>query len=63
MNTNLENKGWIVQRHKCESNGEGAVVGRGNRGEVLGWYLPVRVMDEKALTRVGVRGVVQMRID
>ena len=31
--------------------GKEAVVGRGKRGEVLGWYLPVSVVDEKALTR------------
>ena len=37
--------GWIVQRHRWESNGKEAVVCRGTRGEVLGWYLPVRVMN------------------
>ena len=51
----------MVQRHRWESNGKEAVVGRGRRGEVLGWYLPVDVVDEKALTRAGVRLVVQMR--
>jgi hypothetical protein len=51
----------MVQRHRWESNGKEAVVGRGKRGEVLGWYLPVSVVDEKALTRAGVRVVVQMR--
>ena len=30
------------------------------RGEVVGWYLPVRVVNEKALTRAGARVVVQM---
>ena len=54
-------EGWMVQRHRWESNGKEAVVGRGNKGEVLGWYLPVRVVDEKALTRAGVKVVVQMR--
>ena len=34
---------------------------RGIRREVVGWYLPVSVVDEKALTRAGVRVVVQMR--
>ena len=28
---------------------------------VVGWYLPVRVVNEKALTRAGVRVVVQMK--
>ena len=28
---------------------------------MVGWYLPVSVVDEKALTRAGVRVVVQMR--
>ena len=31
------------------------------RGEVVGWYLPISVMDEEALTTAGVRVVVQMR--
>jgi hypothetical protein len=31
------------------------------RGGVVGWYLPVKVVSEKALTRAGVRVVVQMR--
>ena len=52
--------GWDVQVHRWESNCNGweAVAGA---PEVVGWYLPVSVMDEKALTRVGVRMVVQMR--
>ena len=42
---------------------ERAVVGRGIRGEAVGspCYLQVSVVVEKALTRVGVRVVVQMR--
>ena len=52
---------WMVQRHRWKSNGKETVVGRGKRGEVMGWYLPVSVVDEKALTRAGVRVVVRMR--
>ena len=54
-------EGWMVQWHRCEENGGKAVAGGGIRGEVVGWHLPVRVVNEKALTRAGVRVVVQMR--
>ena len=55
-------EGWMVQRHRWEGNGGVAVAGGGiRRGEVVGWYLPIRVVNEKALTRAGVRVVVQMR--
>ena len=46
-------EGWMVQRHRWESNGEEAVVGRGRRGDVLGWCLPVDVVVEKALIHRG----------
>ena len=55
-------EGWMVQDHRWKAaNGEAAAVGNINNGEVVGWYLPVRVMREKALTRAGVRVMVQVR--
>ena len=52
----------MVQSYRWEAIGGEAAVGGGiRRGEVVGWYLPVRVVNEKALTRAGVRVVVQMR--
>ena len=55
-------EGWMVQSHRWEASGGEAAVGGGiRRGEVVGWYLPVKVVSEKALTRAGVRVVVQMR--
>ena len=43
-------EGWMVQKHRWEANGGKAVAGRGIRGGVVGWYLPVRVADERALS-------------
>ena len=40
---------------------EGGNGGQRQERGVLGWYLPVSVVGEKALTRAGVRVVVQMR--
>ena len=55
-------EGWVVQSHRWETtSGEAAAVGGIRKGEVVGWYLPVRVVSEKALTRAGVRVMVQMR--
>ena len=54
-------KRWMVQRHRWEANGGKAVAGRGIRGEVMRWYLPVRVVDQKELSGAGVRVVVQIR--
>ena len=55
-------EGWMVQSYRWEATGGEAAVGGGiRRGEVVGWYLPVKVVSEKALTRAGVRVVVQMR--
>ena len=52
----------MVQWHRWEANDGKAVAGGGMRirGEVVGWYLPVRVVDEKAISGAGVRVVVQM---
>ena len=48
-------KGLIVQRHRWESNGGVAVADRGIRegGRLVGWYLPVNVVDEEALVVLG----------
>ena len=52
----------MVQSHRWETtSGEAAAVGGTKKGEVVGWYLPVRVVSEKALPRAGVRVMVQMR--
>ena len=45
----------------CKNLGLQLLASRGIRGEVVGWYLQVSVVDEKALTRAGVRVVVQLR--
>jgi hypothetical protein len=55
-------EGWMVQGHRWEAtSAEAAAVGGIKKGEVVGWYLPVRVVSEKALSRAGVRAMVQMR--
>jgi hypothetical protein len=55
-------EGWMVHGHRWEASSvEVAAVGGIRKGEVVGWYLPVRVVSEKALTRAGVRVVVQMK--
>ena len=36
------------------------MAGKGIKREVVGWYLTIRVVDEKALTRAGMRVVAQM---
>ena len=44
--------------------GPAAAAGQGIRGAVVGWYLPVEVVDEKTektLSRAGVRVKVQMK--
>ena len=48
-------------RPRWEGSGEASVAGQGTRGAVVGWYLPVMVVDEKMLNRAGVRVEVQMR--
>ena len=55
-------EGWMVQDHRWEAaSGEAAAVGNIKKREVVGWYLPVRVVSEKAPTRAGARVMVQMR--
>ena len=42
------------------SNVREAATGQGIRRDVVGWYLPVSIVDEKKLPRAGVKVVVQM---
>ena len=55
-------EGWSVEDHSWVGSGGPAVTGHGLRGAVVGWYLPVLVVDEKQMKRVGgVRVVVLMK--
>ena len=56
-------EGWSVEEHSWVCNESPTVPGHGLRGAVVGWYLPVRmlVVDEKRMSRGGVRVVVMMR--
>ena len=55
-------EGWSVEDHSWEGSGGPAVTGHGLRGAVVGWYLPVLVVAEKQMRRVGgVRVVVLMK--
>ena len=55
-------EGWSVEGHRWTGSGSPAATGHGLRGAVVGWYLPVLVVDEKQMRRVGgVRVVVLMR--
>ena len=56
------NEGWSVEDHSWVGSGGPAVTGHGLRGAVVGWYLPVQVVVEKQMKRVGgVRVVVLMK--
>ena len=39
-------EGWSVGNHSWKGNGSPAAPGHGLRGAVVGWYLPVLVMNE-----------------
>ena len=55
-------EGWSVEDHSWVCSGGPAVSGHGQRGAVVGWYLPVMVLDEKQMRKVGgTRVVVLMR--
>ena len=55
-------EGWSVEDHSWVCSEGPAVTGHGLRGAVVGWYLPVLVVDERQMKRVGgVRVVVLMR--
>ena len=50
--------GWSVEEHSWVCSEGPTVAGHGLRGAVVRWYLPVLVVDEKRLSRGGVRLVV-----
>jgi hypothetical protein len=55
-------EGWSVEDHSWVCNESPAVTGHGLRGAVVGWYLPVLVVNEKQMRRVGgISVVVLMR--
>ena len=55
-------EGWSVEEHNWVGSESPAVPGHESRlrGAVVGWYLPVQVVDEKKLNRGGVKVVVLM---
>ena len=55
-------EGWSVEDHSWVCSGGPAVTGHGLRGAVVGWYLPVLVVDEEQMKKKGgVRVVVLMK--
>ena len=54
-------EGWSVEEHNWVGSECPAVPGHGLRGAVIGWYLPVQVVDEEKLNRGGVRVVMTTR--
>jgi hypothetical protein len=46
-------EGWSVEDHSWVCSGGPAVTGHGLRGAVVGWYLPVLVVNEQQMKRVG----------
>ena len=54
-------EGWSVEEHSWVGSECPAVPGHGLRGAMVGWYLPMQVVDEKKLNRGGVRVVVTMK--
>ena len=46
-------EGWNVEECRWSDNGSPAVSGHGLRGAVVGWYLPVMVVDEEEMKKVG----------
>jgi hypothetical protein len=46
-------EGWSVEGHNWECSGSPAATGHGMRGAVVGWYLPVLVVDEEQMKKVG----------
>ena len=49
-----------MEDHSWVCSGGPAVTGHGLRGAVVGWYLPVLVVDEKQMRRVGGISVVTL---
>ena len=57
-------EGWSVEDHSWACSGGPTVTGHGMRGAVVGWYLPVLVLDEKQMEErggVSARVVVMMK--
>ena len=54
-------EGWSVEDHSWVCSEGPAVTGHGLRGAVVGWYLPVLVVDEEQMKSGGVRVVVLMK--
>ena len=55
-------EGWNVEECRWSDNGSPAVSGHGLRGAVVGWYLPVMVVDEEEMKKAGgVRVRVRMK--
>ena len=54
----------VIRRSVCRPTlvQSPTVTGHGLRGAVVGWYLPVLVVDEKMLSRDGVRVVMLRRV-
>ena len=46
-------EGWSVEERRWTDNGSPAVAGHGLRGAVVGWYLPVVVVDGEELEKAG----------
>ena len=42
-------EGWSVENHSWTDNGSPAAPGHGLRGAVVGWYLPVLVVNEEKM--------------
>ena len=54
-------EGWSVEDHNWVCEGP-TVTGHGQRGAVVGWYMPVLVVDEREMERVGGTSVVTKRV-
>ena len=54
-------EGWSVEDHGWVCSEGPTVTGHGLRGAVVGWYLPVLVVDERQMTSGGVEVVVLMK--
>ena len=55
-------EGWSVEERRWTGSGSPAVAGHGLRGVVVGWYLPVLVVDEEEMKKAGgVRVKVMMK--
>ena len=55
-------EGWSVEDHSWACSGGLAVTGHGTRRAVVGWYLPVLVVDDEQMEEGGgVRVVVMMK--